>query len=976
MNRERAEKLLAALIFDDLDEASKAELQAYLQTDDDLRERLADMRMAARLARDAVKDGPDPVLSENRLAQLKQLAGTGRAGGRVFRLRYFLAPAAVLVLGLALLWSLMLGNFEGHTDKAFALSEIVARQEASTPRAPTPPEVAFRETDVRTDRSQLLRLQAERSAGGPGGMGGMGGYGGGVSGRRVAPAKTKNRAPTETDHDSLKMTGGSSLDESTRVASAPPAGQPLAPAPMMDHKANLPTQLDDLTVARAGGEQAGPIRFELNGRADSVRPSSAPTLMNAGIARSDRSRGAAGEEKIVDGTIETAGGSSLRASTPVASAPPGVLPSLGEPMPDSSPSFSRRVEVIRGSKVKSDELAFETDGRFNAGQPLSGPASVDASGSASAERPGRVVIDEEARRRLVGVKSSESGGSVSYGWSGTLTPQKSPVPMPATTPPAPIANADVKSNSASGVVDSDEDAAGKRVPILGDTPAVGGLFRQSEPEMTYPKNWAEIQPEQKAGISGETQEGDVPLASHFRVVPVNPWVMTDRDHLSTFALDVDTASYALCRRYIRSGFLPPIGAVRMEEFINAFDYAYPQRDDATFAVYAEGAPSPFAAEGQDLTLLKIAVKARTVGRDQRRAAHLVFVVDASASMGQPDRLPAVQATLNLLVNKLSDADRVSLISCANEARLHLEAVPAQQKDVIRQAIDGIQPAGPTNLMAGLRLGYAMARKAFVAGRINQVVLCSDGVANVGQTEAQAVLDEVAGDRKQGITLTCVGVGYGAYNDAFLEAMADSGDGRYVFLDSSEDARDALVGQLAATLQTVAKDARIQVEFNPARVRRYRLIGYENRDIEDQRFRDDTIDAGEVGSGQCSTALYELELMPSSSTEADDNLGTVFVRYRHAETGQVEEVSRPLAGSLIRRRSVEEAPRFFLAAGTARFAEWLRQSEHAQHTALADVQRLLDNVSAALPLDRDVQDLAALAHQAENLPRASTAAPQP
>ncbi|RPJ31589.1 MAG: DUF3520 domain-containing protein, partial [Planctomycetaceae bacterium] len=499
---------------------------------------------------------------------------------------------------------------------------------------------------------------------------------------------------------------------------------------------------------------------------------------------------------------------------------------------------------------------------------------------------------------------------------------------------------------------------------------------RSSGEVVYPKNWAEIRPNQKAEISPEGAEAGVPLTSHFRVVPVNPWVMTDRDSLSTFALDVDTASYALCRRYIRSGFLPPIGAVRMEEFINAFDYAYPQRDDATFAVYAEGAPSPFAHDGQDLTLLKIAVKARTVGRDQRRAAHLVLVVDASASMGQADRLPAVQAALNLLVDKLSDVDRISLITCANEARLHLEAVPTQQKDVIRQAIDGIQPAGPTNLMAGLRLGYAMARKAFVAGRINQVVLCSDGVANVGQTEAQAVLDEVAGDRKQGITLTCVGVGYGAYNDAFLEAMADRGDGRYVFLDSSEEARDALVGQLAATLQTVAKDARIQVEFNPARVRRYRLIGYENRDIEDQRFRDDTVDAGEVGSGQCSTALYEMELMAPSSTDGGNNLGTVFVRYRHAETGQVEEISRPLAGSLIRRRSVEDDPRFFLAAGAARFAEWLRQSEHAQHTVLADVQRLLDNVSAALPLDRDVQDLAALAHQAENLPRASPAAPQP
>jgi Ca-activated chloride channel family protein len=320
------------------------------------------------------------------------------------------------------------------------------------------------------------------------------------------------------------------------------------------------------------------------------------------------------------------------------------------------------------------------------------------------------------------------------------------------------------------------------------------------------------------------------------------------------------------------------------------------------------------------------------------------------------------------VDKLSEADRVSLVTCANEARLHLEAVSARQKDAIHQTINAIQPAGPTNLLAGLKLGYEMARKSFVAGQTNQVVLCSDGVANVGQTEAEEMLKEVAEDRKQAITLTCVGVGYGAYNDAFLEVLADQGDGRYVFLDSSEQAQDALVEQLAGSLQNVATDARIQVQFNSAQVRRYRLIGYENRDIEDQRFRDDTVEAGAVGSGQCSTALYELELTGSPSVENEADLGTAFVRYRNTDTGQIEEISRPLANSLIRRRSVEDDPRFFLAAGAARFAEWLRQSEHARQTSLADVQRLLDQVSAALPLDRQVRDLAALAHQAEGLPR--------
>jgi Ca-activated chloride channel family protein len=405
----------------------------------------------------------------------------------------------------------------------------------------------------------------------------------------------------------------------------------------------------------------------------------------------------------------------------------------------------------------------------------------------------------------------------------------------------------------------------------------------------------------------------------------------------------------------------------MEEFVNAFDYDYPQRTDPCFQVHAEAAPSPFAGPGEGLTLLRIGVKARTIGRDQLRPAHLVFVVDASASMGQADRLPLVQQALGLLIERLSPADRISLVTYASEASLHVEATPARDRDKIRQAIEAIQPAGPTNLLAGLKLGYAVARRAFVAGQVNHVVLCSDGVANVGQ--AEAILEEVAADRRQGITITCVGVGYGAYNDALLEALADRGDGSYVFLDSPQQAQRVLVERLAATLQTVAKDARIQVDFNPQQVRRYRLIGYENRDIEDRRFRDDTVEAGAVGSGQCATALYELELIGQPSADPQQDLGTVFVRFRNAETGAMEEISSRLTRAIVHKPTVEDDPRFFLAAGAARFAEWLRQSEHAQHTDFADVLRVLDQVRAALPLDGDASELVDLVRQAEHLPRA-------
>jgi len=500
-----------------------------------------------------------------------------------------------------------------------------------------------------------------------------------------------------------------------------------------------------------------------------------------------------------------------------------------------------------------------------------------------------------------------------------------------------------------------------------------GVAKPAEPQVEAQIKASEAEDEASAPMDADPtthakaeEDGfDLPPASRFKSVPVNPWVLTERDRLSTFALDVDTASYSLCRRYINSGFLPPAGAVRMEEFVNAFDYNYPQRDKPTFSVYAQGAKSPFAAPGQDLALLKIGVKARTVGRDQQRPAHLVLVVDASASMGQADRLPLVQHGLKLMVRKLSPADRVTLVTCAQQARLHLDGVSAQETAGICQAVDAIQASGTTNLLAGLKLGYARAKRLFAPGQVNHVLLCSDGVANVGQTEAEAVLQAVEADRKQGITITSVGVGFGTYNDVLLEALANRGDGSYVFLDSRQQAERVFVDQLTATLQGVAKDARIQVDFNAQRVRRYRLIGYENRDIEDKRFRDDTVDAGEVGSGQCSTALYEVEL----AGDPAEPLGTVFVRYRDVHTDQIQEIARPLSNNIIRKYTVEQEPRFFLAAGVARFAEWLRQSEHVQEADLGQVSRIIEKISRALPLDRDVRALAELIRQAEHLPRA-------
>jgi len=452
----------------------------------------------------------------------------------------------------------------------------------------------------------------------------------------------------------------------------------------------------------------------------------------------------------------------------------------------------------------------------------------------------------------------------------------------------------------------------------------------------------------------------------FEAGPVNPWVMADKDRLSTFAIDVDTASYSVARSYILRGYLPPPASARMEEFVNAFDYNYPRQAENVFSVYAEAGDSPF---GRGLTLLKIGVRARVLGREARKPAHLVFVVDSSGSMALPDRMPLVQYALKALVAQLGERDRVSLVTYGTNARLVLQTVPAADSSRIIQTIDAIQCGGSTNLLAGLRLGYETALRAFQPGGINRVVLCSDGVANVGAYDAGEILANIDTLRRQGISLTAAGFGAGAYNDALMEQLADKGDGNYVFIDSAAQAERVFVEELAATIQTVAQDAKIQVEFNPGRVRRFRQIGFESRKLRHQDFRDDSVDAGEVGSGQSSTALYELELLDLPPVGGAPDLGTVYVRYRNVETGEVEEISFRLADSVRRPRTPQTDPRFFLAACAAEFAEILRRSEHARDGNLDEVRRVLEHVAVALPFDSRVQEFLDLVKRAKGLPPA-------
>jgi Ca-activated chloride channel family protein len=448
--------------------------------------------------------------------------------------------------------------------------------------------------------------------------------------------------------------------------------------------------------------------------------------------------------------------------------------------------------------------------------------------------------------------------------------------------------------------------------------------------------------------------------SVFRAYSFNPYVATLDNPFSTFAIDADTASYTLSRQYILGGRLPPADAVRTEEFVNFFNYDDPPPSHGVFAVHTQLSRTPFG-EGE---LLRIGVKGKRLGREEQRPAVLTFIVDSSGSMDTPERLGLVRESLELLIDQLEASDQVAIVQVDSKARLVLPHVPASDRERILAAINGIQCSGSTHLEEGITVGYAVATRGFQAGAENRVLILSDGVANLGADEAGPILDRVEASRKQGIHCSVFGFGTGSYNDALLEQFANKGDGVYRFIDSKDEARRIFVDELGATLHLIAKDVKIQVEFNPDRVRQYRQIGYENRALTKEEFRDDTVDAGEVGSGQAVTALYEL--IPGGDPKQP--LGFVRVRYQDIESGEVEEISQPIQAAEQVAAFEETGPRFRLAAAVAEFAEILRGSPYAEGSTAEDVAKVLRPVALELSLDQHVQELVRLVQAADGMPR--------
>ena len=439
----------------------------------------------------------------------------------------------------------------------------------------------------------------------------------------------------------------------------------------------------------------------------------------------------------------------------------------------------------------------------------------------------------------------------------------------------------------------------------------------------------------------------------YDVIDENPFVAVAADPLSTFSIDVDRASYSNVRRFImQDRQLPPRDAVRIEELVNYFPYSYaePEGDDP-LAIHAEVGPAPWKAQHR---LVRIGLQAKRMHLENLPPSNFVFLLDVSGSMMPDNKLPLVRSAMRMLVNELRAKDRVAIVVYAGSAGLVLPSTPGNEKEKILEAIDRLQAGGSTAGGAGIRRAYDEAVANFIRGGNNRVILATDGDFNVGVSSDAAMVQLIEERRKTGVFLTVLGVGEGNLQAAKMEKLADHGNGNYAYLDNLAEARKVLVHELGGTLYTVAKDVKIQVEWNPARVRAYRLIGYENRMLRNEDFTDDKKDAGEVGSGHSVTALYEVVLvgaetdvkirMPDSlryqrrSTELSASpargpeLLFVKVRYKAPDGDESRLLSRPVLASDGRAPSVD----FQFQTAVAEFGLLLRHSDHRGKASLDHV----------------------------------------
>ncbi|MBJ02128.1 MAG: hypothetical protein CMK00_04565 [Planctomycetes bacterium] len=652
--------------------------------------------------------------------------------------------------------------------------------------------------------------------------------------------------------------------------------------------------------------------------------------------------------------------------------------------------------AVRGTALKAAAVLFLTLGAWAVYRGTGGDAFVERRGNQS----DLAIVEKAAAGGFAGPGSPGPPGSAMVvgigggaggkfggrsGGSAYLGVQYVPAPgggdlrsiMDAATAGRGQWGSEGGSSDALGLKAGKQDFVGARVQD-GKKEAISALRYADEPEGESDSTRAPaLTAAERAAIIGERAEqvfhscmrmpDEKPSQMYFRFWGDNAFEKTHLDHLSTFSVDVDTASYALARRTLMEDRLPERAQIRTEEFLNYFkpDVAAPV--GVPFAIETELAPSLFGGR-EDRWLLRVAVRGREVSDFERKPVALTFVVDTSGSMRGGGRLEMVKNALLQLLMRLEGIDTVSIVSFNKEAHEVLPRTSALNRGIIENALLSLSPGGGTNAENGLLKGYAVALATLDPQASNRVVFLSDGIANMGQTDQDRINGEVKNFREQGILLNTIGVGMGGVNDNFLEQLADKGDGVCNYIDSPKEARRALVENFTGAFEAIARDVKIQVEFDELQVSRYRLLGYENRAIADADFRNDAVDAGEVGAGHQVVALYEVE---RSSGFAPGPLATVNLRWKApkdaGDTGP--ERLTEIAQSAYAR----DASSSFRSASNgyrrsvlvAQFAEFLRRSTHAQGDSwetLLDEGRALDGVLG----DADFTEFLALSAQARQL----------
>jgi len=445
--------------------------------------------------------------------------------------------------------------------------------------------------------------------------------------------------------------------------------------------------------------------------------------------------------------------------------------------------------------------------------------------------------------------------------------------------------------------------------------------------------------------SAEPSKGDPQANDRFNQLIDNKFTKVEgQDALSTFGVDVDTASYSIVRKFLTMGQMPPANAVRLEEMVNYFPYAdkAPEGDDP-YAVTVEMAECPWEPAHR---LVRLGLKAKPIANDKRPSSNLVFLIDVSGSMEPENRLPLVKASLKMLVNQLGENDRVAIVVYAGASGLVLDSTSAMKKDKILNALDNLHAGGSTNGEGGMHQAYEVAKANFIKGGTNRVILCTDGDWNVGATSTEALVKMVEQKRETGVFLSVFGFGMGNLRDEMLVKLAGKGNGNYGYIDTLKEANKAFVEQIGGTLVTVAKDVKVQIEFNPAAVKSYRLLGYEKRILAAEDFHNDKKDAGEMGAGHVVTALYELvpagaadpvagkvdglryqkdEAKPAAKGELANE--AFVVKMRHKKPDADKSTLRELPVSNITKQFEKTSEDFQFAAAVASFAMLLRDSPY-------------------------------------------------